>query len=232
MSSSTGWGWGAPKEECTRIIEDFADRGGNFIDTANTFQMGLSEEIVGEFLKGDRGFYVLATKHTITSDRRTQTPVATTARADARREAFPGAIADGPYRPLLVAHLGTIRPRSWRSCGPWTTWCTRAKSITLACPIPEPGSRAGRRPSPRGSADAGDLPVAAVLPGGEQHQGRAPAHGAVTRNGRHGLVPAGQRRASRQAQGAEAHLPTDGAMGQRMRTEHKLKIADKLANFA
>ncbi len=46
-----------------RLMDRFAESGGNFIDTADVYSAGRSEEIVGTWLKGkDREDYVLATK--------------------------------------------------------------------------------------------------------------------------------------------------------------------------
>jgi aryl-alcohol dehydrogenase-like predicted oxidoreductase len=46
----------------TRQVDLCLDRGVNFIDTANVYSGGLSEEIVGEAIKGRRDRVVLATK--------------------------------------------------------------------------------------------------------------------------------------------------------------------------
>jgi aryl-alcohol dehydrogenase-like predicted oxidoreductase len=46
----------------TRQIDLCLDRGVNFIDTANVYSRGLSEEIVGEAIKGRRDRVLLATK--------------------------------------------------------------------------------------------------------------------------------------------------------------------------
>lgn len=45
-----------------RMIHRFLDQGGNFIDTANVYVEGKSEEIVGKAIKGRRSEVVLATK--------------------------------------------------------------------------------------------------------------------------------------------------------------------------
>ena len=47
------------------ILDRFYDQGGNFIDTANVYQMGQSEEWIGEWMKkrGVRDDIVLATKY-------------------------------------------------------------------------------------------------------------------------------------------------------------------------
>lgn len=55
--------WGNPDhQECIRIIHQALDRGINFIDTANMYSDGESEEIVGKALEGRREEAVLATK--------------------------------------------------------------------------------------------------------------------------------------------------------------------------
>jgi aryl-alcohol dehydrogenase-like predicted oxidoreductase len=55
--------WGNPDhEESTRIIHRALDAGINFIDTADAYSAGESEEIVGKALKGRREDVVLATK--------------------------------------------------------------------------------------------------------------------------------------------------------------------------
>ncbi|MEW6721581.1 MAG: aldo/keto reductase [Thermodesulfobacteriota bacterium] len=66
MTFGEEWGWGASKEESRRIFEAFAEAGGNFVDTANLYTGGTSERLTGEFLKGRRERFVLATKYTLT----------------------------------------------------------------------------------------------------------------------------------------------------------------------
>jgi len=51
-----------PPDVALRMIHQFLDAGGNFIDTANVYGDGRSEEIVGESLNGRRDKVVLATK--------------------------------------------------------------------------------------------------------------------------------------------------------------------------
>jgi aryl-alcohol dehydrogenase-like predicted oxidoreductase len=50
------------EEEARRIIDAFLDGGGNFIDTANRYTAGESEEVVGRAIKARRDDVVLATK--------------------------------------------------------------------------------------------------------------------------------------------------------------------------
>lgn len=57
------WGWGAPKEVSRKIFDAYVAAGGNFIDTAITYNNGTSESYVGEFLRGQRERFVVATKY-------------------------------------------------------------------------------------------------------------------------------------------------------------------------
>ena len=43
MTFGTDWGWGASKEVSRDIFNYFAEQGGNFIDTANSYTNGSSE---------------------------------------------------------------------------------------------------------------------------------------------------------------------------------------------
>jgi aryl-alcohol dehydrogenase-like predicted oxidoreductase len=57
--------WGASAEESARLVETFAEAGGNFIDTANYYAAGESERIVGGLIAGERERWVLSTKYTL-----------------------------------------------------------------------------------------------------------------------------------------------------------------------
>lgn len=61
----TGWGHGAERDEAKRIFDGYLDAGGNFIDTANGYQAGQSEVIVGELIAAERDRLVVATKYTM-----------------------------------------------------------------------------------------------------------------------------------------------------------------------
>src|SRR4051794_25752705 len=55
--------WGNPDyDDSTRIIHAALDAGINFVDTADVYGAGESEEIVGKALKGRRDGVILATK--------------------------------------------------------------------------------------------------------------------------------------------------------------------------
>src|SRR5262249_8046199 len=62
-------GVGAPLEECGRIVDAYAEAGGNVIDTAINYRGGASEEILGQLPAGRRDRFVLATKYTVSRDR-------------------------------------------------------------------------------------------------------------------------------------------------------------------
>jgi aryl-alcohol dehydrogenase-like predicted oxidoreductase len=65
MTFGEAWGWGASKAESRAIFDAFVAAGGNFIDTANNYTDGLSEQYVGEFVAAERGRFVVATKYTL-----------------------------------------------------------------------------------------------------------------------------------------------------------------------
>ena len=54
--------WGTEGDEAVRIVHAALDAGINFIDTADVYSAGGSEEVVGEALRGRRDSVVLATK--------------------------------------------------------------------------------------------------------------------------------------------------------------------------
>lgn len=58
----TRWGYGTHADEAEAIFNRYIDMGGNFIDTADGYQYGESEELLGRFIKGNRENLVLASK--------------------------------------------------------------------------------------------------------------------------------------------------------------------------
>ena len=65
MSFGDAWGFGADETESHRILAAYAEAGGNFIDTANKYHEGQSEEIVGSFVGAERERWVVASKYTL-----------------------------------------------------------------------------------------------------------------------------------------------------------------------
>src|ERR1051325_2084392 len=64
MTFGTG-GWGCDEKTSLELVDRFLSVGGNFIDTADIYSDGRSEEICGKALKGRRSQIVLATKCTM-----------------------------------------------------------------------------------------------------------------------------------------------------------------------
>jgi aryl-alcohol dehydrogenase-like predicted oxidoreductase len=60
-------GIGADRDECRRVFDAFAQAGGNFVDTANIYNVGTSERWLGEFLAGERERFVVASKYSLTT---------------------------------------------------------------------------------------------------------------------------------------------------------------------
>lgn len=65
MTFGTAWGWGCDEAGCRAQLDMFVDQGGNFIDTANIYGSGQSEELLGRIVAPEkRDSLVLATKYT------------------------------------------------------------------------------------------------------------------------------------------------------------------------
>lgn len=65
MGFGKEWNWGADQETSFKILETFANEGGNFLDTANRYTEGTSEKIIGDFVQSDRDHFVIATKYSL-----------------------------------------------------------------------------------------------------------------------------------------------------------------------
>lgn len=58
---SADWG-NVDEEEALQILQAYVDAGGNFIDTADVYGMGISEKLIGKFLKTQTKDIYVATK--------------------------------------------------------------------------------------------------------------------------------------------------------------------------
>ncbi len=63
----TRWRYGSEEAEARRIFDLYVQAGGNFIDTADGYQFGESEEIIGRLVGTQRDNFVIATKYTFGS---------------------------------------------------------------------------------------------------------------------------------------------------------------------
>jgi aryl-alcohol dehydrogenase-like predicted oxidoreductase len=67
MTFGTDWGWGADEATCRAIFDEFDERGGTFVDSADRYTDSSSEQILGRLLAGQRERFVLATNYTLAS---------------------------------------------------------------------------------------------------------------------------------------------------------------------
>jgi len=70
MTFGTEWGWGSEENVARSVFDGYIDAGGNFVDTADGYTGGKSEEQVGKFIADRhlRDRIVLATKFTFNTD--------------------------------------------------------------------------------------------------------------------------------------------------------------------
>lgn len=66
MTFGTEWGWGTEEDISRAVFDRYVEAGGNFIDTADAYTNGKSEEMLGKFISERklRDQVVLATKFT------------------------------------------------------------------------------------------------------------------------------------------------------------------------
>src|SRR6202012_2116834 len=66
MTFGEDWDWGAAENTARAMFDRYLDAGGNFIDTADLYTEGHSEELLGKFVadSGTRDRVVLSTKFT------------------------------------------------------------------------------------------------------------------------------------------------------------------------
>jgi aryl-alcohol dehydrogenase-like predicted oxidoreductase len=65
MSFGNKWGFGADAKTSEQVAAAYAARGGNFLDTANKYHEGETEEICAKIISNDRARWVVATKYTL-----------------------------------------------------------------------------------------------------------------------------------------------------------------------
>src|SRR5438552_18968851 len=70
MTFGTEWGWGAEETVSRSLFNRYLEAGGNFIDTADGYTGGKSEQMLGKFIteSHQRDRIVLATKFTFSAD--------------------------------------------------------------------------------------------------------------------------------------------------------------------
>ena len=68
MSMGQDWPFGADEATSKDILSAYRDAGGNFLDTADKYHNGQTEEYIGRWLGNDRERMVIATKYTMSMD--------------------------------------------------------------------------------------------------------------------------------------------------------------------
>ena len=109
MSFGDAWGFGADEEASHRVLDRYADLGGNFLDTANMYHGGQTEEFIGRWLDaapGRRHRTVVGTKCTLVMD---QDDVNS---AGAHRKNLERAVDDS-LRRLRTDHVDILWVHAW-----------------------------------------------------------------------------------------------------------------------
>ena len=145
--------FGREADEATSkaMLDRFLEAGGNFVDTADVYSDGVSEEITGRALGADatRSCWRRRSGSRPAPDPTTSAcPVATSASAWRRRCA--GSAPTGSTCTRCTA--GTSAPRSRRRSRRSTTSSTRARSATSARATSRRGTSRSRSASPRSTA--------------------------------------------------------------------------------
>ncbi|MGI9329957.1 MAG: aldo/keto reductase [Gammaproteobacteria bacterium] len=67
MTFGEEFGIGADAKESRRVFDTYGEAGGNFIDTADIYNRGTSERMLGEFIASQRDDFIIASKYSLTT---------------------------------------------------------------------------------------------------------------------------------------------------------------------
>lgn len=121
MTFGTEWGFGADEEAARKIYAAYREAGGNFVDTANNYNQGTSEEIVGRLVASERDAVVLATKFTFPVDVDNPNSSGITERACGRASRAACGVSAPTTSTCSGSMRGTSARRPTRRCAGWTT---------------------------------------------------------------------------------------------------------------
>ena len=144
MSFGEAWGFGADEKESHRILEGFAEAGGNFVDTADAYHQASPKRswAASSGPTASAGWSGPSTPWPCAPA--IPTPPGTRARTCASR----WRPACGGSRPSTWTCCGcmpgTTPPRSRRSCVAWTTWWPRAGQLRRPVRRPRLGRVGGQ----------------------------------------------------------------------------------------
>lgn len=70
MTFGNDWGWGASEDTARELFNTYLESGGNFIDTADLYTNGTSEQFIGKFVRerNARDRVVIATKYSFNAE--------------------------------------------------------------------------------------------------------------------------------------------------------------------
>ncbi len=125
-----GGSWGSDEDAARAIFNRYLEIGGNFIDTADSYAAGASEELIGKFVAeaGVRDRVVISLKFSNNVEPGNPNAGGNGRKnLDARRRRLIAAAENGLHRPLSAAHLGSDPRRPKRSCGHSTISCAPGK---------------------------------------------------------------------------------------------------------
>ncbi len=113
MTFGTEWGFGANEETSRAVFDRYVEAGGNFIDTADGYTNGHSEELVGKFVaeRKLRDRLAIATKFTFSADR-TNSNAGGNGRKNARRA------LEGSLRRLQMEYVDLYWVHAWDAVTP------------------------------------------------------------------------------------------------------------------
>ena len=113
MTFGTEWGWGAEENVARMVFDHYIGAGGNFIDTADGYTSGKSEELLGKFIceRGLRDGIVLATKFTFSTD-----PANPNAGGNGRKNIYRA--LEGSLRRLQTEYIDLYWLHAWDTVTP------------------------------------------------------------------------------------------------------------------
>ena len=112
MSFGQDWGFGADEPTSHTVLDTYLDRGGNFLDTANKYHNGQTEEYLGRWLGSRRDRMVIATKYTLSMDH-------TDPNASGNHRKSLVRAVEGSLRRLQTDHIDLLWVHAWDDQTPW-----------------------------------------------------------------------------------------------------------------
>ena len=112
MSFGEQWGFGADEPTSHAVLDAYSEAGGNFLDTANKYHGGETEQIVGKWLPARRDKMVVATKYTLAMDHSDLNS------AGNHRKNLTRAV-EGSLKRLQTDYIDLLWVHAWDQCTPY-----------------------------------------------------------------------------------------------------------------